>query len=85
MMTRSGSTMRSSSAAFSYSGFASMTGSSEVSTSVTAWMNSGSLAVLGLHLLDDAFDITHLRGTSFRGKCAQPLYYKEGDGREIVI
>ena len=41
MMTRSGSTMRSSSAACSYSGWASMTGSRDWSTSVTAWMNSG--------------------------------------------
>ena len=40
-MTRSGSTMRSSSAACSYSGWASMTGSRDWSTSVTAWMNSG--------------------------------------------
>ena len=41
MTTRSGSTMRSRREACSYSGWASMTGSRDWSTSVTAWMNSG--------------------------------------------
>ena len=42
MICRSGSTMRSRIPAASYLGLASMTGSREVSTSVAAWMNSGS-------------------------------------------
>ena len=48
LMVRSGSTIRSSRQAFSYSGCFSTTGSKEVRTSSTVWINSGSPACLVL-------------------------------------